>query len=154
MIPTLLWPQKPLEFYEFPREYLPLDYGGWEMHYAPHALTSFYLDFDIPGVCLASLLLGVIFGFGYRLGLKATLRREEAWPLIIFLCWAVNGKWLVESTIFSAIVNFMGLASVVLLIVWLSRFSATLLGSRKPAPPWSSVRPEIGHSTQRGFHRR
>jgi hypothetical protein len=120
IIPGFLWPEKPVGFYDFPFKYLPMDPMEYEWFYAPFGLTPFYLDFDLPGAFLGMLLLGFIMGFGYRLGLTATLRRREAWPLIIYLCLAINGKWFVEATIASAMTNFMSFSFSVLLVVWLS----------------------------------
>jgi hypothetical protein len=119
-IPVFLWPGKPLGFYDFPQKYLPLDPMEYEWFYAPFGLTPFYLDFDLPGALLATLFLGFIIGFGYRVGLTATLRRREAWPLILYLCVVINGKWFVEASVASPITNSLCFSFSVLLVVWLS----------------------------------
>jgi len=120
IIPTFFWPAKPLEFYDFPAEYLPLDYFAYEMYYAHYFLSAFYQDFRLPGVALAGLLLGLTFGCGYRISLRLSRRRQELWPLMIYLCFVVNSKYFVESTILNALVDSAGKALAILLVILLS----------------------------------
>jgi len=120
IIPTFFWPAKPLEFYDFPAEYLPLDYFAYEMYYAQYFLSSFYQDFRLPGVALAGLILGLIFGFGYRTSLRLSRRRQELWPLMIYICLVANSKYFVEATIFNALVDSAGKALGILLVILLS----------------------------------
>ena len=120
IIPTFFWPEKPLEFYDFPAEYLPLDYLAYEMYYSHYFLSAFYQDLRLPGVALAGLILGLLFGFGYRTSLRLSRRRQELWPLMIYLCLVANSKYFVESTFWNALVDSAGKALAVLLVILLS----------------------------------
>jgi hypothetical protein len=129
IIPTYFWPAKPLEFFDFPAEYLPLDYFAYEMYYAHYFLTAFYQDFRLLGVALAGLILGLIFGFGYWTSLRLSRRRQELWPLMIYLCLVVNSKYFVESTFWNALVECTGSVLAILLVILLS-FPLAYLDSR------------------------
>ena len=120
IIPTFVWPDKPLEFYDFPAEYLPRDYFGYEWYYAHYFLSAFYQDFRLPGVALAGLLLGLLFGFGYRTALGLTRRRQELWPLMIYLCLVVNSQYFVESIFWNSLIECAGPCLGILLVILLS----------------------------------
>ncbi len=137
-IPSFIWPEKPFDFDDFPSEYLPLDYHGYNTHYAQYALTPFFLDWDIPGLCLGTLFFGFIFGYGYHLALKNMLRRQEIWPLIIYSTLVINAKYIVEADLFSGLTNSLGMALGGLLAVSL----ANLFVDKKTT------------STQKSFHKR
>ena len=119
-VPTFLWPDKPLEFYDFPAEYLPRDYSALELFYAHYFLSAFYQDFRLPGVALAGLLLGLLFGFGYRTALRLTRRRQELWPLMIYLGLVQNSKYLVEATVWCGLIFWGGETLGILLVILLS----------------------------------
>ncbi len=128
-IPKVLYPQKPMAIdNQFPKEYLRLDYKGYDIHYARYFLSSFFLDFGIPGVCLGGLVVGILWGFCYRRAINATYRKKELWPLMLYMCLAINAKWLVDANIPSTLANCIGQ----LLAVWLVIVIARRL--RHPAP--------------------
>ena len=139
MIPTALWPGKPFKFHEFPATYLPRDYRGWEIHYARHLATVFYLDFGIPGCALGFLATGYLFGFCYGKALRVSIERRESWPMVCYLAWMVHAKYLVDGGFSGSIPNtlgsLLGIFFTLKLGQWLtSRRDASALAGATPAP--------------------
>lgn len=131
-IPHFFWPDKPLSYSFFPAEYLPNDYYALDIIYTPHTLTNFFLDFDVFGACLGMLLLGGIFGFSYRTALRATLRRQEIWPLVIFLNFQLFAQYFVESNIFLGLVYVIGASCGVMLVVAISVVLTPIIKRKTP----------------------
>lgn len=119
-VPSVIFRDKPVKFYDFPSQYLALDYFAYEIHYAQHLLTPFYQDFGVVGDCLALLGVGLLYGSSYRRALRSTFRRREAWPLFLYLCLTLNSKYLTESFLFNSLVDTLGLMSGVLMVVGIS----------------------------------
>jgi hypothetical protein len=139
-LPSAIFRDKPVTFYDFPSQYLALDYHAYEMHYAQHLLTPFYQDFGVLGDCLGLMAMGLLYGLSYRGSLRATFRRRETWPLLVYLCLALNSKYLTESKLFNSLVDSLGLACGVLLVVGLSSLfrrqikETVVTGARAAAP--------------------
>jgi len=128
-VPAFIYPNKPVAlFTDFTALYLPLDYRGYLIHFSRFFLSPFYLDFGLAGVALAGLLIGTLYGFGYRFALRATFRRQESWPVIMYLCLVINAKYLVEANFFAALADTLGMSLPVFLVAW----TAGLAGRRKP----------------------
>jgi hypothetical protein len=108
MIPSALWPGKPFKFYDFPSTYLPRDYRGYDIHYARHLATIFFLDFDVLGCCAGFMATGWIFGASYGKALRLSLLRKESWPMVLYLTWIVHAKYLIDGGFAGSIPNTIG----------------------------------------------
>ena len=121
LVPAVFWPDKPESAgrFDFPEQYLPDDYHARLTHYARHLLTPFFLDFGIVGCCLATLLVGLLWGTCYRVALTASLKRGRVWPLLMYLPLVVHSKAFVEAGICGGTSLAIGMTAVVALVVWL-----------------------------------
>jgi hypothetical protein len=123
-IPALLWPDKPSRWHDFPEEYLPLDFRGYDFFYARHLMSLFFLDFGGLGCLVGMFAVGYIFGRLYRMAICASVRRQESWPLLLYLCWAAQSKLVVESGFASSIPNAVGYGVTLMGTICLARVFA------------------------------
>ncbi len=123
MVPAVFWPGKPegVSLYDFPECYLPNDYDGRPMHYARHLMTPFFLDFGAVGCCLATLLVGLMYGCAYRAARNASIERRDVCWLLIYLPLVFNAKYFVEGSLGGGLFA-MGQAVLLGATMWLSLY--------------------------------
>jgi hypothetical protein len=152
VVPAAFWPDKPegVSMYDFPESYLPNDYDGRPVHYARHLMTPFFLDFGVVGVCLATLLAGLVYGSAYRIARNASLRRGDACWLLVYFPLMFNAKYFVEGSLGGGVPCAIGQAVLLGATMWLSFHFFGVPGLPRPRRaganprilrPWSSCSP-------------
>ncbi len=110
MIPSVLWPGKPVIVLDFPSTYLFADVRQTDewVGYTGHIFSPLYLDFGIAGVCIGTMFIGLIYGSFYKWGRLKSIERGEAWPLILYHSFAVQTHWILGAGIAYGIPMAMG----------------------------------------------
>lgn len=133
MIPHILWPDKPVLRNEFPTEYLSEDWNPRIVtSYTKYFLTPIFLDFDFPGCCIFVFILGLVLGYTYRKAKMLTLKRQECWPMILYVALVMHIPLFVGAGLPIALTSSIGVATAVCLVLGLSEIF--VIGKNKKMP--------------------
>lgn len=133
-IPTVIYQNKQPGYFDFVETYLPDDARGYTTHYARHILTSFLIDFDVPGCCVGMGLIGFVFGSCYRIATNASLRLRQVWPLLLYSALVIVAKSYVEGGIEGGMPRTIAFAVGVGAVLFLSYLFRDTFGSSFGGP--------------------
>jgi len=139
LVPRVLWPSKPTSRnLELGTQWVPADYSH-RVFVAPHLFGTLYLDGGPTGVLAGMGVLGLAFGGWYGSARRQTRRRQNRFPLILFLCNAVMTKGLVDGAISNylmQVVFMTGLVAGWRTLAWSCSFRLPQKRIRPALPKW------------------
>jgi hypothetical protein len=124
----------------FPAQYLGPDWTQLQASYTRHLLTPFFQDFGIPGCCVAMLVLGTIYGYLYRKARERSVKRQESWPLMIYLTLVIAARPLISDGVALGIVGALGSAlGLTLCLILSGLFSGQRIRDQNTAKLYKSL---------------
>lgn len=123
IIPAAFWPNKPIIAKEFPSNYLPADLWNtaeW-VGYTQHLFTPAYLDFGIPGVCVLMMMVGFAWGIAYKKARNSSRKKNECWPMILYLCFYLQSHWIIGAGISYGVPLALGTMTGILLSIGIAK---------------------------------